>query len=150
MIMSVNKIMSKLSAIQSELQLKSQKVMLGTAEDLAKADAVFKDAVSKADVEIAKLKASDDAIAKAKADAEKIVSLSQSNADKTQLAADKVAASLQKTIDNAVKVLDKIDAIAKDLGVQPSSVNGYKETEQMFLTAEESIKKIKNYSFQND
>ena len=150
MIMSVNKIMSKLSAIQSELQLKSQKVMLGTAEDLAKADAVFKDAVSKADVEIAKLKASDDAIAKAKADAEKIVYLSQSNAYKTQLAADKVAASLQKTIDNAVKVLDKIDAIAKDLGVQPSSVNGYKETEQMFLTAEESIKKIKNYSFQND
>ena len=114
MIMSVNKIMSKLSAIQSELQLKSQKVMLGTAEDLAKADAVFKDAVSKADVEIAKLKASDDAIAKAKADAEKIVSLSQSNADKTQLAADKVAASLQKTIDNAVKVLDKIDAIIND------------------------------------
>jgi ABC-type transporter Mla subunit MlaD len=150
MIMSVNTIMKKLSDIQSEVKLKSEKVMLGTAEDLAKADAVFKDAMTKATAEIAKLKASDDAIAKAKADAEKVVSLAQTSADKAQLAADKVAASLQKTIDNAVKVLDKIDAIAKDLGVQPSSVNGYKETEQMFLTAEESIKKIKNYSFQND
>jgi hypothetical protein len=45
MIMSVNTIMKKLSDIQSEVKLKSEKVMLGTAEDLAKADAVFKDAM---------------------------------------------------------------------------------------------------------
>lgn len=142
--------MAKIAEVNKALELASHKVSLGAAEDLAKAKGELDAIMSQLANEKAKLKTSDDGIAKAKEAAAKIVKDSQVAADKAYAASEKYTASVSKTLTRIDGVLAKVEKQAKDLGVDVKSIPNYADVDKMYVAVDNENSAVKNYSFVNE
>ena len=143
-------VMAKLAEVNKSIELASHKINLGAAEDLAKAKGDMQAMISQLNAELVKLKAADDAIGKAKVEADKIVKAAQIAADKVNAASEKLIASSNKTLLKFGTSLDKIDKQAKDLGISPNQIPGYSEVDKMYQQVEDAISALNGYSFVNE
>jgi len=147
---TLKNVMNKVNSINEALELASHKIELGAAEDLNKAKADMQQMISALNAELLKLKASDDAIGKAKVEAEKIVKAAQTAADKVNAASEKLIASSNKTLLKFGGMFEKIDKQARDLGIDPKQIPNYGEVDKMYFQVEDAIKALNGYAFTNE
>lgn len=147
---TMKNVMAKIAEVNKSLELASHKISLGAAEDLSKAKSDMQQMISQLNAELLKLKAADDAIGKAKVEAEKIVKASQVAADKVNAASEKLIASSNKTLLKFGNMFEKIDKQAKDLGIDPKQIPNYGEVDKMYFQVEDAIKALNGYAFVNE
>ncbi len=91
-------VMARMAEANKAIELASHKIELGAAEDLFNAKDAMNKMISDVNAELSKLKAADDAITKAKVEADKIIKAASANADKVNAASEKLIASTNKTL----------------------------------------------------
>lgn len=120
------------------VELASQKVELGLAEDVAKMSASGKQLVDEMNSKLSEMKKADDNIKAA-----------QVMAKKSQDAATKTATNAIKVQANIGTIIDKLDKTAKDLGISASSIPNYKEALAMYDAIDKAYSAINSFTFQN-
>ena len=118
------------------VELASQKVELGLAEDLAKMTANGKASLDAMNAKLQELN---------KIDAQ-VQQLSKL-ASKTQQEAYKLADSSTKVMMSIGGVMDKLEATAKDLGIAPKQIPNYNAAVSMFESIDALAPKLNNFMF---
>jgi len=147
---TMKSVMSRLAEANKALELASHKIELGAAEDLTKAKADMEAVIKSLVDERAKYKVADDNIAKAKVEAQKIVSDASANADKVNANGEKLIASSNKTLNKFGNLFDKIDKQAKDLGIDPKSIPNYAAVDKLYFDVEAAVSALNSYSWENE
>jgi hypothetical protein len=122
---------------------------LGAAEDLFNAKDAMNKMISDVNAELSKLKAADDAITKAKVEADKIIKAASANADKVNAASEKLIASTNKTLMKYGNMFDKIDKQAKDLGIDPKQIPSYNEVDKLYFQVDAAVDALNGYTWTN-
>lgn len=142
--------MAKLAEVNKAIELSSHKINLGAAEDLAKAQADLNNLLTALAAEKTKFKTADDAISKAKADAEKMIQVARTNADKVSIAGEKTTSAAAKTLSRVDGILTKVEKQAKDLGLDAKSIPNYSDTEKLYIQVDNEISAVKGYVWVNE
>ena len=130
-------------------KLAKHEIELGVAEDLSKALADMQAIVKSSNDELTKLNNADTAIAKAKVEAQKLIDMANSNADKAYNNSKKIAATYSKNLMKYAGILDKVEKQAKDLGVDVKQIPNYNAVAAIYETANSAINKFSGFVFQN-
>ena len=145
----LNKVFSKLAKAE-KTELTAHKIELGLVDDLNKIKGDMSSNIKLAEDELKKLKTSDDNIAKARIDAEKIIKSANDSADKVANNSNKLVSKISKSQMKAADILDKIEKQAADLGIKPMSIPAYKEVDSMYSKVEDASDKVNGYIFENE
>ena len=148
MINNILKKIEKANEVQN-VKLAKHEINLAVADDLNKAKSEMQAIISQVNGELAKYKIADDAISKAKVEAQKIIDTASNNADKINAAGEKVIASSNKNLLKYGNLFDKIDKQARDLGIDPKSIPNYNEVDKLYFDVEAAIKALNGYTWQN-
>jgi hypothetical protein len=148
--MSLKSVMAKVAGIEKErIDLASHQVNLGAAEDLFNAKDAMNKMIADVNAELAKLKAADEGITKAKVEADKIVKAAGAAADKVNAASEKLIASTNKTLMKYGNMFDKIDKQAKDLGIDPKQIPNYNEVDKLYFQVDAAVDALNGYTWTN-
>jgi hypothetical protein len=148
--MGLNEIFKKIAEIENkQMQLGKHEVDLGVMEDLTKALADMQGIVKGSNDELTKLDNADTAIAKAKVEAQKLIDLANSNADKAYNNSKKIAATYSKNLMKYADVLSRVEKQAKDLGIDAKQIPNYNAVSAIYDTANAAINKFSNFVFKN-
>ncbi len=146
---TMKSVMSRMAEVTKALELASHKIELGAAEDLFNAKDAMNKMISDVNAELSKLKAADDAITKAKVEADKIIKAASANADKVNAASEKLIASTNKTLMKYGNMFDKIDKQAKDLGIDPKQIPSYNEVDKLYFQVDAAVDALNGYTWTN-
>ena len=116
---------------EEKVELSSEKIELGVAEDIEKQVGVLKDLRAELRNELNNLN-----------DANKAIIAANKAADKAQTKADKVRDKADKANMKAATALDKAEKAAKDLGVDFRQIKGFNELDDLYQRIEGLSKDI--------
>ena len=118
------------------VELASQKIQLGLADDLAKATATGKASLDSMNSKLQELNKIDN----------EVIALSKL-ADKSQQEAYKIADSSTKVMMNIGGMMDKLETTAKELGISPKQIPNYNAAVSMFEAIDALAPKLNNFVF---
>jgi DNA repair ATPase RecN len=125
-----------LNSKKEQIELSSQRIDLALSDDIKKN-------VSDAGATLDKLNTS----FKNLNDANEAIKKAMSDADKADASAQKIKDVGNKSAMKIAGLLEKVDKSAKDLGVNPNAIDGYKQLDSLYLEIEGVISKINGFTF---
>ena len=130
----IKKVAEFLEKHSSKVELANQKVELGVADNISKALSDGKSTLKELKDSNSNLKAAD---SKLVSDIKAAIKQADGLANKD----DKIKSAASKKAMQIAGILEKAEKAAKDLGISPSAINGYKELDKLYTEIDDEASK---------